>query len=452
VITSAAIIGELPGSQGTITFENLGLWDHTSFAPAEPFIIGDAGTGTLNIRSNSDVILFNQTLPVLGDEPSGHGTINIDGQGSELFVNIQEVDVGRFGTGVINITNGGVFEASLSPVYLGQLPDSTGSVHVSGTGSLFRAAGVLVGHAGVGSLEVTNGGWVDAAEVSLAPLTDATGSATVSGTNSRLSVLTSPGLLIVGSGDTGSLTVTAGGVAEAAEVFIGDGSTAHGDVSVQGAASQLIGQEEINVGYFGTGTLTLTGGGKAISPIINVNSQSLVKGIGTLQGDVTNLGRVAPGLSAGTLNVNGDYTQVGEPSTLAIELASVASHDRLVVSGVATLGGILQVSLINGFEPSVGQSFTVLTAADVDNTFVLAAPAGISVSYTPTSVVLHVTSAPCLPDVNNSGAVDVDDLIAVVLAWGVCPVPPSPCPADVNGSGSVDADDLIAVILGWGAC
>ena len=84
--------------------------------------------------------------------------------------------------------------------------------------------------------------------------------------------------------------------------------------------------------------------------------------------------------------------------------------------------------------------------------FVLAAPAGISVSYTPTSVVLHVTSAPCLPDVNNSGAVDVDDLIAVVLAWGVCPAPPSPCPADVNGSGSVDADDLIAVILGWGAC
>jgi hypothetical protein len=28
----------------------------------------------------------------------------------------------------------------------------------------------------------------------------------------------------------------------------------------------------------------------------------------------------------------------------------------------------------------------------------------------------------------------------------------TPCPADVNGSGAVDVDDLIDVILGWGAC
>jgi hypothetical protein len=48
--------------------------------------------------------------------------------------------------------------------------------------------------------------------------------------------------------------------------------------------------------------------------------------------------------------------------------------------------------------------------------------------------------------------VDVDDLIAVILAWGPCPAPPTPCPADVNNSGSVDVDDLIAVILGWGPC
>jgi hypothetical protein len=57
--------------------------------------------------------------------------------------------------------------------------------------------------------------------------------------------------------------------------------------------------------------------------------------------------------------------------------------------------------------------------------------------------------ATCPPDVNNSGSVDVDDLIAVILGWGVCP---PPCPPDVNGSGAVDVDDLIAVILGWGNC
>jgi hypothetical protein len=48
-------------------------------------------------------------------------------------------------------------------------------------------------------------------------------------------------------------------------------------------------------------------------------------------------------------------------------------------------------------------------------------------------------------DVNGDGAVDVDDLVLVILSWGPCPC----CPADVDGKGAVDVDDLIAVITGW---
>jgi hypothetical protein len=58
----------------------------------------------------------------------------------------------------------------------------------------------------------------------------------------------------------------------------------------------------------------------------------------------------------------------------------------------------------------------------------------------------------CLGDVNNSGAVDGDDLITVILGWGFCSFFPLPCPGDANGSGAVDADDLIAVIVNWGDC
>jgi hypothetical protein len=57
--------------------------------------------------------------------------------------------------------------------------------------------------------------------------------------------------------------------------------------------------------------------------------------------------------------------------------------------------------------------------------------------------------ATCVGDTNNSGAVDVDDLVAVILAWGPCP---APCGADVNNSGTVDVDDLVGVILAWGPC
>jgi hypothetical protein len=49
-------------------------------------------------------------------------------------------------------------------------------------------------------------------------------------------------------------------------------------------------------------------------------------------------------------------------------------------------------------------------------------------------------------------SVDVDDLIAVILAWGACP---NGCLADITplpADGQVDVDDLIAVILAWGDC
>ncbi len=57
----------------------------------------------------------------------------------------------------------------------------------------------------------------------------------------------------------------------------------------------------------------------------------------------------------------------------------------------------------------------------------------------------------CPADINNSGAVDVDDLIAVILSWG-CTNPPGPCEADIDDSGVVEVDDLFAVILAWGPC
>jgi hypothetical protein len=63
-------------------------------------------------------------------------------------------------------------------------------------------------------------------------------------------------------------------------------------------------------------------------------------------------------------------------------------------------------------------------------------------------VTANLASPSCPADVNQSGAVDVDDLIAVILGWGdACNTT-----VDSNDDGAVDVDDLIAVILAWGAC
>jgi hypothetical protein len=53
----------------------------------------------------------------------------------------------------------------------------------------------------------------------------------------------------------------------------------------------------------------------------------------------------------------------------------------------------------------------------------------------------------CRGDTNRDGAVDVDDLVAVILAWGT-----DDLAADTNADGIVDVDDVVSVILNWGPC
>ena len=58
-----------------------------------------------------------------------------------------------------------------------------------------------------------------------------------------------------------------------------------------------------------------------------------------------------------------------------------------------------------------------------------------------------IDGASCAGDVNGDGGVDVDDLVAVILAWGTVS-----CDGDANDDGSINVDDLITVIINWGPC
>jgi hypothetical protein len=50
--------------------------------------------------------------------------------------------------------------------------------------------------------------------------------------------------------------------------------------------------------------------------------------------------------------------------------------------------------------------------------------------------------------VNGDGIISMNDLLAVILAWGQT----GNHPADVNGDGLVDTTDLLGVIENWGLC
>lgn len=65
---------------------------------------------------------------------------------------------------------------------------------------------------------------------------------------------------------------------------------------------------------------------------------------------------------------------------------------------------------------------------------------------------------PCPADIDDSGEVNINDLLEVINGWGPCPAPPDPCAADIEpigppqGDGTVDINDLLLVINSWGPC
>ena len=54
----------------------------------------------------------------------------------------------------------------------------------------------------------------------------------------------------------------------------------------------------------------------------------------------------------------------------------------------------------------------------------------------------------CQGDVDHNGAVNVDDLLEIFIAWGDS----NPGEADLNGDGEVNSADLVLVLDGWGTC
>jgi autotransporter-associated beta strand protein len=147
---------------------------------------------------------------------------------------------------------------------------------------------------------------------------------------------------------------------------------------------------------------------------VTVNAGAVLGGVGMAQGDVSNQGAVAPGVAAGTLHVGGSYTQ-GAAASLEIELASASTYDKLAITGAASLGGTLVVSLIPSFVPTFGDEFAILSASGFGGSVFSAAdlpslPNGLTwnLNYGATLVSLAVGLT---GDFDQNGAVDAADYV-----------------------------------------
>ncbi len=366
--------------------------------------VGATTAGRMQILGGGVVINGNG---VLGRDGSASGSVMVTGAGSTW--NNTGLTVGSNGIGLLEIASGAVVNASVDG-FVAANPSSSGDVYVTGgskwiLGGNLYIGGNTTGAGGPGAVHVSGNGQVTAA----ATLLYGNGGL-ILGTDPVLSFtsLTSNGGYVRLEADTtlpNNFNISAGGLRFETNghtgVFAGNFT---GSGGLTKAGGPLLGAGTLTLtgtnNYIGTTTVSngiLLVNGSVTSPVV-VNTGATLGGTGAVGSVTVNSGgTVSPGSGAlGTLTVNGSYNQTSN-GNLEIQLGGTApgsGFDRLAVSGAASIAGTLNLSLANGFNPSVGQTFAIISSSGASGNFSTINSSGFTVrsDVSATGVVLTVVS------------------------------------------------------------
>ena len=386
----------------------------------------------------------NESFIVLdGDSSIGVGT-----SGNTLVVGqIQGVgDLTKKGAGSLIIGKASTYDGNFT-IEQGHVATRRGVVH----SDLSIAAGASLGQISGNGLD-TNGditldGTLDLNQRSDVGILSATigrldggGRITLSNTNSSAGGR----LTFDGNGADGNFT----GQIDDAVSLIKSGSNAQtlsGNLSYTGTTTVNEGDLLIDGTHTGGGDYSINGG--------------LLGGGGTIASDVfLNSGRVAPGaggLTGKRLNINGNLTQA---SGSTIELGSYgSSHDALEISGTASVAGTLALSSVNNSGLQVGQSLSLLNAAQgISGEFssiegvaigqVSGFSSGLAIVYDDTEISARVS---ILGDADFSNGVDNSD-VGRVFANFQAVFDPTWEDGNFDGNNTVDNSDIGIVFANFG--
>ncbi len=450
---SGAVNGDLTGNPSTVvTIEGPGgTWMPDSDVLVSGSASGTNTVGSLNIAGGTVVA----PLIDLGDQPfSGSGALTGKVRSSDSITATGDLSLGD--SSVINALNiTGSIDAGTHTITLNQL-----GFFGLGTGTNIGTGGTLAAPNGM-VLQAAH--TISAAGGALQGPFNAQAGSTIFASSTDVSIgdasasdgYFSDGVLMVKDGVNvilldaneavlGSRTVLGdpGAAGSSGEVSAGNGAVLEFGKNVEGFGTvntpndplkPLINNGSI-VGNSGAEPITLTG---------------YIKGVGTLD-NVVITGTDAPGFSIATVS-RGSVTYAG---TMEIELAA-GGLDTINHIGTATLGGILDISLISGFTPGLGDTFQFLTAANRVGTFASITGASLGgglafdVMYGVNNVTLEVINA-LTGDLDGDGFVGINDLNIVLANWNQN-VPPANPLADPSGDGFIGIDDLNAVLGNWNA-
>jgi autotransporter-associated beta strand protein len=238
-----------------------------------------------------------------------------------------------------------------STVYSGTIADN------DGTGNDFPTGGNLVkigtgtltlsgNNIYTGSTTIDNGTLQSGANYGL-PITDLIlngGAFDLNGTIEEVNTVTNNGGNVLVQNSAGILQVN-GAYTQSAGTTQVDGTlnlTPDQDLSLTGG--NLVGTGTIG-NATSSGTITVTNSGGTVKP-----------------------GDLLPSVTVGTLTINGNYAQTSS-GTLEIDLAGTNNNDLLKVTNNANLAGTLNIKLLNGFVPTVGETFNFLNYGIVSGNF-----------------------------------------------------------------------------------
>jgi hypothetical protein len=357
-------------------------------------------TGTINLIGNSCIFLNQPTTLTGSGKLTMVSTSCIDG-GGIAFTNKSTIQgAGNVGdSNPMPITNAGTITANniASPLTI-----NSGTYGFTNNGKLIANAGSTLTIAGSFTNLSTTG-------------------ALLGGTYSESGVLGMPGAIVTNgasitlTGATGEILNTATGTnalagltsnTSAATLSVQSGQVLTTNTKLSNAGKVIVGAvSSFTVGgsYTQTGGTTTVDGTLTTSGAMSLQRGSLV-GKGTVAAAVSSSAAVTAGDSStkpGKLSISGSYTQQSK-GILNVSVGGTAAGtfgDLAVTNGVQ-LAGTLNISLISGFVPAIGDSFTILSGSAVSGTFGTVNGTSINssehfqVNYSSNAVTLTVVAGP----------------------------------------------------------
>ena len=197
-------------------------------------------------------------------------------------------------------------------------------------------------------------------------------------------------------------TVTIGDISGTGGIVIKADIDNYGSLDIQSTDGLTLNKANGVLMNYGTTTvgsgLTLTLSGPTFENALG----GVLRGAGTVNTGgktLNNAGVISVGAPTSTLTIVGSLSQ-STTSVVAIEIGSLTQYDRLAVGGTANLDGSLDVRLLGGYIPDVGDSFQVMTFGSRSGDF--ATSTGLDIGgglyfdpvYDGTSLTLLVQSIP----------------------------------------------------------